>query len=85
MRMLNWRKRSRVMILSGLLLCSSTWLTGCFGTKPDLLPLEDSNVPIPEIYTKEGVRIEGYQGYSDGFIIRTMKFCDAFLDEKGIQ
>lgn len=83
--MWNWRKRSQVMILSNLVLLCSLWLTGCSATKHDLLPLEDSNVPIPEIYTKDGVRIEGYQGYSDGFIVRTMKFCDAFLDEKGIQ
>lgn len=78
-----WRPL-QVMTLSVLLLSCSTWLTGCFGTKRDLLPLEDSNVPIPEIYTKEGVLIEGYQGYSDGFIVRTLKFCDALMDEKGI-
>lgn len=83
--MLILRKRSPVMILHGLVLWCSLLLTGCSATKPDLLPLEDSNVPIPEIYTKDGVRIEGYQGYSDGFIVRTLKFCDAFLDEKGIQ
>lgn len=78
------RSRLQVMIRTSLVLCISGWLIGCSSTKHDLLPLEDSSVPIPKVYNVHGELIEGYQGYSDGYVNRTMKACNEFLDEKGI-
>lgn len=46
--------------------------------------LHDSNVPIPEVYDKDGKLIVGYQGYADGFVANTLKVCNAMMDKAGI-
>lgn len=73
-----WRK----LALCSLLL---TVLTGCKSmTPPKPEILHDSNVPIPEVYDKDGKLIVGYQGYSDGFVAHTLKVCNAMMDKAGI-
>lgn len=72
-------KHLRIRILLCALACCSGWLTGCGDTRPAVL--HDENLPILEIYDRDGRRLEGYAGYSDGFVANTLKACEAFLDE----
>lgn len=52
--------------------------------QPDPEILHDSNIPITEVYDKDGKLIVGYQGYSDGFVAHTLKVCNAMMDKAGI-
>jgi hypothetical protein len=38
-------------------------------------------VPIPEIYDKTGQRLEGYEGYANGYVANMVKRCDEILDQ----
>lgn len=80
--------RSRVMMPWLRLACCSLpliALTGCKSMKqPDPEILHDSNIPITEVYDKDGKLIVGYQGYSDGFVAHTLKVCNAMMDKAGI-
>lgn len=70
------------LLLWSLLL---TAFVGCKSMQPqEAKVLHDSNVPIPEVYDKDGKLIVGYQGYADGFVANTLKVCNAMMDKAGI-
>lgn len=68
----------RVLTLSIMLGSSSLWMTGCAEQK--LTVLHDNSVPILEVYDKQGVRLDGYEAYTSGYIATQVKRCEAILD-----
>lgn len=60
----------------GLVSCS-LWMIGCGGPKS---VLHDSTIPIPTIYDQAGQVLEGYEGYTKGYVSNMVKRCDAILD-----
>lgn len=65
------------ILLCGLASCS-LWMTSCAGLKP--APLHDSNLPLLEVYDKDGNRLEGYEAHASGYVANVVKRCDAILE-----
>lgn len=68
----------KALLLSVALSCNLLMI-GCGGPKSTQV-LHDRNTPIPEIYDKEGQKIEGFEGYANGYVADQVKRCDAILD-----
>ena len=75
--------RSIATTLTLVLVSCSLSMTACGVLKSKTVSvLHDSNVPVAEVYNKDGQLLEGVEGYAKGYVANMVKRCEAILDER---